>query len=94
MFTQDFNELKEKLEEFDIALYDKTPIFDYYMRRRGEEIQEYLDSRDDIDGYIIIDDLDGRWLRPCSSHLLETSPWKGLQEKHIKAVKRIMKMGV
>ena len=94
MFAQDFNELKEKLEEFDITLYDKTPIFDYYMRKRGEEIQEYLHGRDDIDGYVIIDDLDGSWLRPCSSHLLQTSPWKGLEEKHIKTAKKIMKMEV
>ena len=94
MFAQDFNELKEKLEEFGITLYDKTPIFDYYMRKRGEEIQEYLRGRDDIDGYVIIDDLDGSWLRPCSSHLLQTSPWKGLEEKHIKTAKKIMKMEV
>ena len=94
MFAQDFNELKEKLEEFGITLYDKTPIFDYYMRKRGEEIQEYLCGRDDIDGYVIIDDLDGSWLRPCSSHLLQTSPWKGLEEKHIKTAKKIMKMEV
>lgn len=94
MFAQDFNELRDRLEEFGITLYDKTPIFDYYMRKRGEEIQEYLYGRDDIDGYVIIDDLDGRWLRPCSSHLLQTSPWKGLEEKHIKAAKRIIKMEV
>lgn len=93
-FFQDFIELRNKLREFDIELYDKTPLFDKFMRSRGEEIQSYLNGRDDVEGYIIIDDIDGRDVRPCSSHLLQTSEWKGLQEKHIKAAKRIMDMGV
>ncbi len=94
VFGQDFIELRNKLEEFGIVLYDKTPVFDNYMRLRGEEIKAYLDSHNNIDGYVIIDDLDGHYLRPCSSHLLQTSQLKGLQEKHIKAAKRIMKMEV
>lgn len=93
--VQDFVELRDKLLEFGIELYDKTPILDKFMRRRGEEIQLYLDSSaDDIDGYVIIDDLGGEWLRPCSSHLLQTSEYKGLQEKHIKVAERILNMEV
>ena len=51
-------------------------------------------SKDKIDGYVIIDDLGGEWLRPCSSHLLQTSEYKGLQEKHIKVAERILNMEV
>ena len=91
---RDFIELRDKLLEFGIELYDKTPIFDKFMRRRGEEIQAWLDAHKDVDGYVIIDDLGGKWLRPCSSHLLQTSEMKGLEEKHIKVAERIMKMGV
>lgn len=90
-----FIELRDKLSEFGIELYDKTPILDKFMRRRGEEIQLYLDSSaDDIGGYVIIDDLGGEWLSPCSSHLLQTSEYKGLQEKHIKVAERILNMEV
>ena len=93
--VQDFIELREKLLEFGIELYDKTPILDQFMRRRGDEIQLYLDnSKDKIDGYVIIDDLGGKWLRPCSSHLLQTSEYKGLQEKHVKVAERILNMEV
>ena len=93
--VQDFIELREKLLEFGIELYDKTPILDNFMRRRGDEIQLYFDNcKDEVDGYVIIDDLDGKWLRPYSSHLLQTSEFKGLQEKHVKVAERILNMEV
>ena len=92
--AQDFIELCDKLLEFGIKLYDKTVVFDKYMRRRGDEIKGWLDAHDDVEGYVIIDDLGGKWLRPCSSHLLQTNEFKGLQEKHIKVAERIINMGV
>ena len=90
----DFMELRDKLREFDIELYDKTPILDKFMRRRGEEIKEWLDTHDDIEGYVIIDDMSGKWLRPCSGHLLQISENRGLLEKHIKVAEKIMAMPV
>ena len=43
-FAKDFIELRNKLGEFGIELYGKTPIFDRFMRRRGDEIKAYLDD--------------------------------------------------
>lgn len=92
-FVKDFITLKNKLNEFGIELYDKTPVFNKPMILRGKEIQSYINnSNDTIDGYVIIDDLNGKYLRPCSNHLLQTSEWKGLQEKHIKVAERILNM--
>ena len=54
----------------------------------------YLDDHEEVDGYVVIDDIDGKWIRPCSSHLLQTSERKGLEEKHIKTAKRILQMEV
>lgn len=94
-FAKDFITLKNKLNEFGIELYDKTPVFNKPMILRGKEIQSYIDNSNDvIDGYVIIDDLDGKYLRPCSNHLLQTSGLKGLQEKHIKTIERILDMGM
>jgi len=93
-FAKDFIELRNKLGEFGIELYGKTPIFDRFMRRRGDEIKAYLDDHEEVDGYVVIDDIDGKWIRPCSSHLLQTSERKGLEEKHIKTAKRILQMEV
>lgn len=85
---RDFIELRDKLRDFGIELYSKTPITN---KSRGEEIKMYLDStKDNIDSYAIIDDIGGRRLRPVSSHLLQTSDFKGLEEKHIKIVERIL----
>lgn len=92
--AQDFIELRDKLLEFGIELYDKTVVFDRHMRRRGDEIRKWLDEHKDVEGYVIIDDLGGKWLRPCSSHLLQTSERKGLEEKHIKVAERIVNMEV
>lgn len=90
----DFVELRDKLWEHGIELYDRTIILDAFMRRRGEEIQAYLDNHNDIDGYVILDDLNGKYLRPCSSHLVQTSEWRGIEEKHIKVAKRILEMEI
>ena len=87
---RDFIELRDKLLEYDIELYDKTPMFDRFMRRRGEEIAAWLDKHKDVDGYVIIDDLDGKWLRPCSDHLLQISSNYGLRQKHIKIAEKIL----
>jgi len=92
--ANDFMELRNKLFEYGIELYDKTPMLDKYGRCRGEEIDAWLHNplHENVDGYVIIDDLSGKWLRPCSSHLLQTSEMKGLEEKHIKVAERIMEM--
>lgn len=92
--AKDFIELRDKLQELGVELYDKTPVLDKFMRRRGEEIELYLKDRDDIEGYAILDDLGGRRLRPCSSHLVQTSEYKGLEEKHIKTVLKMLNKGV
>ena len=86
----DFVELRDKLWEHGVKLHDRTIILDAFMRRRGEEIKAYLDNHDDIEGYVILDDLNGKYLRPCSSHLVQTSEWRGLEEKHIKKAKEIL----
>lgn len=86
----DFIELRDKLWERGIELHDRTIILDAFMRHRGEEIKAYLDNHDDIEGYVILDDLNGKYLRPCSSHLVQTSEWRGLEEKHIKKAKEML----
>lgn len=87
---KDFIELRDKLKDFEIELYDKTPLLNTFLR--GSEIKAYLDSsKDNIENYIIIDDMGGKRLRPCSSHLLQTSMYKGLEEKHIRIVEKMLR---
>lgn len=93
VLSEDFILLERKLREFNIELFDRTPYFGW-GRDRGEEIKAYLDNRDDVEGYVIIDDMSSIRLRPCDSHLLQTSEWEGLQEEHVEVAKRIMEMEV
>ena len=90
----DFIELRNKLLEFSIELYDKTPQLDRFMRRRGDEIKMWLDAHPEVDGCVIIDDLSGKYIKPCARHLLQTSDMWGLQKKHIVAAERIMKRSI
>lgn len=90
----DFVELRDKLLEFGIELYDRTPKFDAIGRRRGDEIKAWLDAHPEVDGCVIIDDLPGKYIRPCSRHLLQTSDFKGLLKKHIAVAERIMKRSI
>lgn len=88
--AKDFIELRGKLKDFGIKLYGKTPILGP-NQTRGEEIKTYLDyNKNNIKSYVVIDDMNGRRLRPCSSHLLQTSEYKGLEEKHIKIIEKIL----
>ncbi len=92
--AKDFMELHSKLNHYGIEFYDRTPIFDRCKYNRGDEIKAYLDNHSNIEGYVIIDDMSGKLLRPCSSHLLQTSMRKGLQIKHIEIAKTILDMKI
>lgn len=77
-----FDALEEKLDEYGLVLWDKTK----FLGHRDREIEEWLNSwaGEPIESYVILDDLNGRYLKPCSSHLVRTSFVKGLEPKHIK----------
>ena len=92
--ASDFIELRDKFKEYELEFYDKTPILSYYMTRRGEEINLWLDKHKEVEGFVIIDDMSGRWLRPHSKHHLQTSVWKGLEEKHIKKIRELLELPI
>lgn len=92
--SEDFIELRDKFAEYGLEFYSRTTIQDRWSRERGDEIREWLDTHSDVEGYVILDDMSGKRLRPCSSHLLQTSTWKGLEEKHIPKILKILEMEV
>lgn len=76
----DFIKLRDKLLEFGIELYDKTPIYGMY---RGEEIEKWLSDKNNIDNILIIDD-NVSDMYPYGRFVLQTSNATGLKRNQIK----------
>lgn len=89
-----FVALRDKLLEFGIELMDYTPITNGAMNHRGEEIDMWMKSweGEPIESMVLLDDLNGCYLRPYSSRLVRMSFTKGLLQKHVDlAVKMLNK---
>jgi len=74
--TPSFIELKAKLKEFGLDIYDKTGE---WRKNRGLEIQEWLDEHPEVTEFVIIDD----WpdLGHLSDFAVMTNPLTGLDEE-------------
>lgn len=86
-----FEALENKLAEHGITLLSYTDDFGL----RGEEIDAWLKQwqGEPIDAYVILDDMDGREMRPHSRYLVQTSFWDGLLPKHVKKAVKILNAG-
>ncbi len=80
-----FIALKEELENYGLDFLDYTPVMSEDMYQRGTEIGMWLKlwKGDYIDSFVILDDLNGRYLRPYAGKLVQTSMARGLQQVHI-----------
>lgn len=84
-----FNALEEKFKEFGLEFFDRTPVLDDQVYCRGDEIDLWLKRWEDkegnepIESFVIIDDMNGRELRPHANRLVRTSFTKGLLQKHV-----------
>lgn len=87
-----FVALRDKLLEFGIELLDHTPITNGSMNHRGEEIDMWLKSwkGEPIESLVLLDDLNGAYLRPYSNRLVRTSFTKGLLQKHVDMAVKIL----
>lgn len=81
-----FVALEEKMREFGISLFSKTPTCD--SGYRGDEIKLWLQNwNEEVTDFFILDDMDD--VKPFVNKLVRTSFLKGgLQREHVeKAVK-------
>lgn len=90
--SRHFEALRDKLLEYGIELLDHTPVLDGTMECRGEEIDLWMKEWDgeEIQSLVILDDLNGRYLRPYSDRLVRTSYDKGLLPKHVELAVKIL----
>ena len=82
--------LKDKLWEFGLEILDFTP--EIVDDNRGAEIDKWLREWDgeQIESFVILDDISGCYLRPHASRLVQTSFNEGLKLKHIERAKLLL----
>ena len=76
-----FDALKEKLNEFGIDFFGYTDD----LGHRGFEITRWLKNhaQEQIESYIVIDDMDARELIPHENRLVQTATSYGLTESEV-----------
>lgn len=62
--------LQEVFREFDLQIYDKTPVVE--NSPRGEEIWAWLKGKYSVEEYVILDDRDYGWNRDLRMHFVQT----------------------
>ncbi len=84
-----FVALRDKLQEFGIELMSYTP---FRQHGRGLEIEAWFEmwTGEAVERYVILDDMDGKFLRPHSRWLVRTSFAKGLTQKHVRLAVKIL----
>lgn len=90
--ADDYIALVEKFAEYGLEFLGHTPISNGGMNHRGEEIDMWLKSwdREPVESFTILDDLNGRYLRPHSNRLVRTSFTQGLMQKHVDMAIKIL----
>ncbi len=85
-----FIALRDKLKAFGIELFSYTPL--PCKAERGEEIGAWFQEieGEEIEGFVILDDMDGRYLRPYANRLVRTSFMEGLKQKHVKLAEKLL----
>ena len=84
-------ELINDFAKYDLFIYDKTTCT--VKNDRAEEIRMWLANNDNIEAFIIIDDIAFGWGSDLQDHLIRTNSriGFGLEEKHIQMAIQLLK---
>lgn len=90
--ADDYLALRDAFAEHGMEFIGHTPITDGGMCRRGKEIDLWLKAwkGEPIESFCVIDDLNGRYLRPHAGRLVRTSLTTGLLPKHVDLAVQIL----
>lgn len=87
--TKDYVYLTNKLNNYNIKIYDVTP--DIKWSKRGYEILEWLNVHK-VDGWVVFDDIDfSDFYNPeFSPHVIITNPEIGMQQSDVNLATKII----
>lgn len=88
--TELYIALRNELQNYLLEIMDYTPVI--ANNKRGEEIEQWLREWDGepIESFVILDDMNGQYLRPHANRLVRTSINEGLQTVHVELAKKIL----
>lgn len=83
-----FKALRDKLEDFGIEFLSRTPLMtpNNDMRERGKEIKSWLEhwGGEEIESFVILDDLDYPYLQPYIHNVVHTEFSDGLTKQNVR----------
>lgn len=84
-------ELTATFAKYGLSIYDKTAAC-AAQSDRPAEIRAWLSGRDDVDAFVILDDIAFGWGADLQAHLVRTNSMIGfgLEEKHIQAARQVL----
>ena len=90
----DVSYLLEKLRKCGLRIHNRTydeKLEDYFYTDRGAGIRNFLDSCEDVEGYVIIDDhIFSDFDKEQKLHFVHTDSKKGLTEDDVKKAMEIL----
>ncbi len=84
--AEDYRALTAKLLSFGIPINGHTELL--YDQSRAGEITKYLNSQQDVDGFIILDDM---LIKGYEDHQIMTDPETGLTDNDVKNAIALLK---
>ena len=85
-----FKTLTDRLAEYQMEVYDITPVINKPGVQRGDEIRAWLENaKEEIDAFVILDD-DADMCEFTGTNLVQTSMKTGLLEYHVEIAKSIL----
>ncbi len=85
-----FKTLTDRLREYQMEVYDITPVINKPGVQRGDEIRLWLENtKEDIESFVILDD-DADMCEFTGTNLVQTSMKTGLLEYHTEIAKSIL----
>lgn len=76
-------EINDTFAKYQLSVYDKTGCRS--DNDRAEEIRTWLRGREDIEAYVILDDIAFGWGRDLADYVVRTDPriGRGLEDVHV-----------
>ena len=70
--------------QYGLSIMDKTPYISFFTARRKEIMSWLSVHQDEVESFVIIDDMQGVW-ENLNSRVVNTNPYGyGLEEEHVK----------
>lgn len=84
-------EITTLFAQHQLIIYDKTPCLQ--NNDRAEEIRMWLANNDNVEAFVIFDDIPFGWGVDLQEHLIKTNPriGFGIEEKHIQKAIELLK---